>query len=375
MLTNIETNATQKTTSVAGYNVRRCFFGRRPASKARTHMIRVRAPSRLHFGLFSLDVPDGTPAAWPDRDGQPTLPARAFGGAGLMLEQPGVSVTVEPASEWSAAGSLAMRALAIAQKAGASVQLNCPLRVVVENSPPEHVGLGTGTQLGLAVARGVAVVADRGDLDATALAHAVDRGQRSGIGIHGFAHGGFLVEGGKRSPGATAPLVARLPFPSEWKVLLVIPRDVQGAHGERELAAFRDLGRCKPDLRRTDALCRLVVLGMLPALAERDLDAFGAALYDFNRRAGEMFQPWQGGIYAHPRIAHLVQLVRSTGRARGVGQSSWGPALFAVVAAAEAQGIADWLLERSDCRADELIVTGAANAGAIFASIGPGDLQ
>jgi beta-ribofuranosylaminobenzene 5'-phosphate synthase len=338
-------------------------------------MIRVSAPSRLHFGLFSIDAPDGTVAAWTDRDGQHTVPTRGYGGAGLMLEQPGICATVETASAWSAAGPLAARALAYAQRASAVLRFDRPLRVVVETAPPEHVGLGTGTQLGLAVARGVALTAGRGDLDGIALAHTVGRGQRSAVGIHGFAHGGFVVEGGKRSPDTAAPLVSRVPFPAEWHVLLVIPRDVHGAHGDRELAAFRNLSRVKPDLRRTEALCRLVVLGMLPALAERDLDAFGAALYDFNRRAGEMFEPWQGGIYAHPRIAHLVDVLRATGRARGVGQSSWGAAVFAVVAAADAAGLATWLLDRGECCPDELIVSAASNTGGVFTSIGPGDLQ
>jgi beta-RFAP synthase len=338
-------------------------------------MIRVSAPSRLHFGLFSLCGADGTAAAWPDRDGLPTLPARAFGGVGLMLEQPGVAVTMEPADRWSAAGPLAARALAYAQRASAALQLERPSHVYVERSPAEHVGLGSGTQLGLAIARGVAIIGGRGAMDSVELAGCIGRGRRSALGIHGFAHGGFLVEGGKPAADRVAPLVARVDFPSQWQVLLVIPRDLHGAHGDRELAAFQDLGRSKPDLHRTEALCRLVVLGILPALAEADLEGFGAALYDFNRRAGEMFQPWQGGIYAHPRIAQLVTAIRSIGRARGVGQSSWGPTVFAVVAAAEAPELARWLCEHGGCRADELIVTAASNCGAVFTSTGPDNLQ
>src|SRR5208282_5500231 len=78
------------------------------------------------------------------------------------------------------------------------------------------------------------------------------------------------------------------------------------------------------------ALCRLVVLGMLPALVEADLEAFGEAVHDFNARAGETFAAVQGGIYASPRGAEIVAFLRRSG-IRGVGQSSWGPALFAVV--------------------------------------------
>ena len=65
-------------------------------------MIRLTAPSRLHFGLFALPARGVT--HWPNVEGQPTIPARRFGGVGLMIDQPGVQVTVRPASQWSGAG-------------------------------------------------------------------------------------------------------------------------------------------------------------------------------------------------------------------------------------------------------------------------------
>ncbi len=85
---------------------------------------------------------------------------------------------------------------------------------------------------------------------------------------------------------------------------------------------------------RTDALCRLILLGMLPALVERDCQVFGEALYEFNHRVGEAFAPAQGGVYAGPVVTGLVEWFRRQG-VSGVGQSSWGPTVFAVVADAE----------------------------------------
>src|SRR5262245_19094518 len=70
-------------------------------------MIRVVTPSRLHFGLLSLAA-EG--AAWPDRAGRAVLPARRFGGAGLMVQRPGVALRVEDAADWAAEGPLAGRA-------------------------------------------------------------------------------------------------------------------------------------------------------------------------------------------------------------------------------------------------------------------------
>jgi len=326
-------------------------------------MIRVEAPSRLHFGLLSLPADGSEPATWPDSEGRPGVPARHFGGVGLMVEHPGVALTIAPAAAWSAQGPCAGRALTFARTVCAGLGVRQEFEIDVQRCPPEHVGLGTGTQLGLAVARAIAVATGRGHITVPDLARLVGRGRRSALGIHGFAHGGFLVEAGKRDPEAISPLVARLPFPDEWAVLLVIPRSLQGDHGKRETEAFQQLRRLPPDLARTEMLCRLVLLGMLPALMERNLDAFGAALYDFNRRVGEMFQPWQGGVYAHPLVAEIVRGLRNAG-VKGVGHSSWGPTIFAIVSTQEAVALGDWLTRKHGVEREEMIVTPARNAGA-----------
>jgi beta-ribofuranosylaminobenzene 5'-phosphate synthase len=320
-------------------------------------MIRVQAPSRLHFGLLAL--PDGQGDFWPDLDDGPTVRARHFGGVGLMLQEPGIDLTITPATAWSATGPNGPRALSFARHFCASLSLAQSFRLHVERCPPEHVGLGTGTQLGMAVARALALAIGQADMDTAQLAAHVGRGLRSALGIHGFAQGGFLVEGGKAPHTLIAPLVCRQPFPADWHIVLIVPRGVQGAHGSDEKQAFAQLATALP---RTEALCRLVLLGMIPALVERDLDAFGEALYDFNARAGEMFAPWQGGRYAHPHTASLIQSLRARGL-RAVGQSSWGPTVFAIAGAAEAREVRAALL-RDVYSPDEVIVTQAANTGA-----------
>ncbi len=92
--------------------------------------------------------------------------------------------------------------------------------------------------------------------------------------------------------------------------MLAIPAGQQGLHGRSESQAFSQL---QPQHLITDALCRLVLLGMLPALVERDLPAFGEAIYDFNRRVGEMFAPFQGGTYAHSQGTAVVDYIRRQG--------------------------------------------------------------
>lgn len=325
-------------------------------------MIRVQAPSRLHFGLLSL--PAG--ATWPDRHGQPSHPARRFGGVGLMVREPGVQLTVQPAAAWAAEGPLADRTLAFAQRFQASFPpgRGTPQRMIVEECAAEHVGLGTGTQLGLAVGRAVATAFGLADMDTLEVARRVGRGERSGLGIHGFAHGGFVVDGGKGPATEVAPMLARLEFPEEWRVVLVVPRWTEGIHGREEREAFRRLQEQGFPLATTDALCRLALLGMLPALAEQDLAAFGEALHEFNARVGEAFAPAQGGTFAHLRIAEVVEYVRRRGVA-GVGQSSWGPTVFAIVGSENgADELVPALRQQFNLSSAEVFATRAATDGA-----------
>ncbi len=326
-------------------------------------MIEVRTASRLHFGLFAL--PTDTPSScWPNALGEEVLPARRFGGVGLMVRAPGLSLRVEPAAAWSAEGPLAERALAFALQFARTIETPAPQRLVIEGCPPDHVGLGTGTQLGLAVARAVAVTHGLEGLDSTELARRIGRGRRSALGVHGFEYGGLLVEAGKRGNEAVAPLVARMDFPEAWRVVLVLPPWGQGLHGAAERLALEGPQAQRMPLEQTDALCRLVLLGLLPALAERDVQAFGEALYDFNQRVGEAFRPVQGGTYTDARAAEVVAFVRGQGVA-GVGQSSWGPTLFAVVAdEGRALDLARALRDRFGLDAAQVPVTQAANTGA-----------
>jgi beta-RFAP synthase len=326
-------------------------------------MTEVRTASRLHFGLLSL----AGSGPWDNSEGQAVVPSRRFGGAGLMIQEPGVVVRARQAAEWSAVGPLAERALGYARRLASTLPAETvrPLAVEVLRTAPHHTGLGAGTQLALAVGRAAAVEWGVGALSALELSVRLGRGERSGVGLHGFTHGGFLVEAGKSAATQLAPLVARCDFPPEWPVVIVLPAWAAGLHGGPEQVAFQQLRDRGTPTAPTDVLCRLTLLGMLPALVERDLRAFGEALYDFNRRVGEAFAPVQGGPYANDRLEEVVAFVRAQGVA-GVGQSSWGPTLFAVVGDPDAaEALMRRVRERFGLSAAEVFRTQAANGGAV----------
>jgi beta-ribofuranosylaminobenzene 5'-phosphate synthase len=325
-------------------------------------MVRVIAPSRLHFGLFRLP---SEPNGLLQGNESLVLAERYFGGVGLMIDKPGIQVEVAPAQVWSATGPLADRALAYAQ----TFARNCPefetqaFTIDVIQTAPEHVGLGTGTQLGLAVARAIALAMGKPEWDAPFLAGRIGRGLRSGIGVHGFQRGGFLVDGGKKAGTSLAPLIVRHAFPDEWAILLILPRDSQGVHGLQEHEAFAHLAKSDNPSHNTDELCRLLLLGMLPALVEKDLFAFGEALFEFNRRVGEMFKPWQKGTYSSPRTAEIVEYFRKK-NVHGVGQSSWGPAVFAIDMATRVTQLANQFTEELSSGGEEVLICRANGGGA-----------
>jgi beta-RFAP synthase len=277
----------------------------------------VEAPARLHFGVLDLR---GSLGRW-------------FGGIGAAAPGPTLCVSASAARTLEVSGPSAERAADFAKTFQAHYQLNAGVRLHVERALPEHAGLGSGTQLALAVARAVAEVHGV-KAEASELACAVDRGRRSGIGTWTFAGGGLVVEGGHRpsAPGV-APLLARMPFPPSWRCVVAVPNPARGISGDAEAAAFARLP--PPPEHDVERVSHLVLMGLLPALADADIASFGAALTAIQTMTGRWFAPAQGGTFASGQSEELVRRMAEWG-APGVGQSSWGPAVYGIVEGEEA---------------------------------------
>ena len=69
---------------------------------------------------------------------------------------------------------------------------------------------------------------------------------------------------------------------------------------------------------------------MLPSVREPDFARFSASVYRYGRLAGLCFAAVQGGPYNGPQLSRIVDRIRALG-VTGVGQSSWGPTLFALL--------------------------------------------
>jgi beta-ribofuranosylaminobenzene 5'-phosphate synthase len=288
--------------------------------------VHVHAPCRLHFGMFGFGQPGG----------------RQFGGVGAMIDPPAVEVEITPAEKFAVQGSLADRVerFVVSALRYWHVDGRPHCRITVD-SPADHTGLGVGTQLGLAVAAALRPFLEMPDVSIEDLALSVGRGARSAIGTYGFQQGGLIVDSGKSPHEALGKLARRVALPEEWHFVLVQDAGTQGLAGDRETEAFATLPAVLPNVTRE--LWRITNDEMLPAIARRDCQSFGDAVYRFGRLAGECFADVQGGPFASPQTAALIETIREYG-VLGVGQSSWGPTVFAIVEnELDAKSLADWL--------------------------------
>jgi beta-ribofuranosylaminobenzene 5'-phosphate synthase len=277
----------------------------------------VEAPARLHFGVLDLRGSLG----------------RRFGGLGAAIPSPSILLEATPADDIVARGPDAARATEYATRFIAHHRLSRGISLVLHRTIPSHAGLGSGTQLGLAVARALAELNGL-PVDPVELARAVDRGKRSAIGTWTFAHGGFIVEGGRKiGSQEIAPLLARFQIPTTWRCVVAVPPDQRGLSGEAEAKAFEQLPI--PSEHDVERVSHIVLMQLLPALVESDLTSFGQALSTVQRITGGWFAAQQGGIFAAGATEQLVKDMASWG-ALGVGQSSWGPAAYGLVETEEA---------------------------------------
>ena len=309
----------------------------------------VRTPCRLHFGMFGFGRVDRP----------------QFGGVGVMVEPPCVEVTISSADRFSVQGDCVDRVRQFVDLAVNHWQLqswpNCRIEV---RSPADHTGLGVGTQLGLAIAAGLRRYLILPEVAVASLALSVGRGQRSAVGTYGFQLGGLILDAGKEAGDRLGKLAHRIELPMAWRFVLVRPTSKQGLAGDHETEAFAKLPPV-PD-RVASELWWIANEQMLSAVIAGDCSAFGEAVYQFGRLAGECFSAAQGGPFASREIAELVAAIRGFGVA-GVGQSSWGPTVFAVVAdEVEAERLASWLRQEESRRNCEIKIARPNNSGAVI---------
>jgi beta-ribofuranosylaminobenzene 5'-phosphate synthase len=279
--------------------------------------IRVSAPSRLHLG-----------------DIDPFGLGR-FGYAPMLaLEKPRTLVEAAPGSAVEVSGIDVEEARLYSERVVKAFKLP-GARVRVVTRAPRHFGFGSTTQLALSIGKAITLAYGR-DVNSVELAKAVQR--TSTGGVHTFQHGGFVVAGGlkvargerilTRAEALIPPLIVRAAVPAAWHFVVVKPlQAAAGPSGDAEEDAFQRLHREHAPVPLIHEAYFTLMAHLVPSVIEKDAAAFAATLTRLQVLVGRIYQPVQGGVF-NPASAWVIPLLRRVG-AQGIGQSSWGPAVYA----------------------------------------------
>ena len=235
----------------------------------------IQTPSRLHLTLTDLTGSCG----------------RVDGGVGISLDEPNILLEAERVRGSGGRGRRMQIALWLRPERCKSTWALGGAHLTIRSGYRMHVGLGGGTQLGIAAGKALCELYHQ-PLSVREIARIINRGGTSGIGTAAFETGGFLVDGGHSfgpgkdkmsfSPSSAcrgvrpASVIARHDFPRDWKIILALPEITAGAHGKREVDIFREY--CPLPAAEVHELCYQILVRMVPSLVEESLDDFGAAV-------------------------------------------------------------------------------------------------
>jgi len=283
----------------------------------------VKTPARLHMGLIDLNGDLG----------------RLFGGLGLGINRPNVILEAQQSKQLTVSGEKSEQVKALAKRFLETYHIQANVNICIKQVIPDHVGLGSGTQLALAVATALQKLFSI-EASTQELAVAMGRAQRTGVGTAIFEQGGFVVDGGKATKNGKfqskfPPLIFRSPFPADWRFIVAVPSVNKGLSNDEEKSAFNQLQPMPAET--VGKICRLIIMKLLPGLMEHDIRSFGEALSEIQMAVGDNFSSVQAGRYSSSISAEGIEILRKLG-AYGTGQSSWGPAIYGLFQEQEAKG-------------------------------------
>lgn len=277
--------------------------------------INVKTPARLHLGIIDVNGNLG----------------RMYGSLGLAIKQPNVVLELTKSTHSHVEGEEQERVKKTAELFLNHYGIKKSYQIIVKKIIPNHVGLGAGTQIELAVGQGLAKLFSL-NVSIREISEILGRGNVSGIGTAVFESGGFVVDGGKSSNKTkknwVPPVISRHPFPENWFMVVALPGIKKGIYGHAEGQALGKLPSAPAEI--VGKMCRLLVMKMIPALLEHDISSFGSALTDLQIMTGESFNSVQGGKFAGGDVLKTVRFLLDEG-AYGAGQSSWGPTVYGLV--------------------------------------------
>lgn len=290
----------------------------------------IKTPSRLHMSLIDLNCSYG----------------RMDGGIGLTLSEPNFiieSEEIEKGISLEFPKSIHNEEIfkeydskikSTAEQILQHFNIDSGFNFKIHSAYAPHLGLGSGTQIKLAIAKLITESINK-PLTAIELSALVGRGGTSGVGTFCYEHGGFVIDGGhslkekdKNLPysesNANPPqLIGKYDFPEEWTVLVAIPKIEHSVSGMKEVDIFETY--CPVPKRDVEQVSHIILMNMIPFLLEKDIVGFGKSIDEIQKRGFKKVE-----VDLQPdTTTNLMQFMRDAG-AYGVGMSSFGPAIYTV---------------------------------------------
>ncbi len=293
--------------------------------------LRITTPCRIHLSLI-------------DENG---YTGRVDGGIGLMLDRPNVVFEASnSAEEFKIEAHRYYRESIevineIASKVFKKYNIsNKNFHFNLKRYFPSHVGLGSKTQLSLAIAIAITKLKNFNNLTHKTLTKLVERGGTSGIGWKGFETGGFILDGGHDfgigkeketflpSSASTsvnpALTIFRHEIPENWRFVLVIPNIKKGAYGDEEISVFKDF----TPIQRSEVneISNQVIMKILPGIIKKDLACFGEGLKRIQNLGFKKIEI----ALQHKVVKGLLHFFENYGL-KAYGMSSFGPSIVGIV--------------------------------------------
>ncbi|MFX1311058.1 MAG: beta-ribofuranosylaminobenzene 5'-phosphate synthase [Promethearchaeota archaeon] len=293
--------------------------------------LRITTPCRIHLSLI-------------DENG---YTGRVDGGIGLMLDRPNVVFEASNnAKEFKIEAHRYYRESIevineIASKVFKTFNINNKnFHFYLKRYFPSHVGLGSKTQLSLAIATAITKLKNISNTSINQLTKLVERGGTSGIGWRGFETGGFILDGGhdfgkgkeketflpsSASISANPALtIFRHDIPENWRFILVIPNVKKGAYGDEEISVFQNYAPIHKN--EVNEVSHQIIMKIIPSLIKNDLDGFGEGLKRIQSIGFKKIE-----INLQHRIVQDLLVFFDEYGLKAYGMSSFGPSVFGIV--------------------------------------------
>ena len=304
--------------------------------------LRITTPCRIHLSLI-------------DENG---YTGRVDGGIGLMLDRPNVVFEASnSAEEFKIEAHKYYRESIeviniIASKVFKIFNIsNKNFHFYLKRYYPSHVGLGSKTQLSLAIATAITMLKGL-DSNTEDLTKLVERGGTSGIGWRGFESGGLILDGGHdfgkgkeketflpssaSSSANPALTIVRYDIPENWRFVVIIPNVKKGAYGDEEISIFQT--HAPIPRNEVNEVSHQIIMKVIPGVIKNDLKCFGEGL---KRIQNIGFKKIEVSLQDDV-VKDLLCFFEEYGL-KAYGMSSFGPSVIGIV--------------ESDSEAEELLKT------------------